>query len=148
MKEIEFRAWDDGKKEWLLGYELKNLGGFSLFGECVLLGEWSQVLDQFVFERHGHKQDDLIVMQFTGLNDKNGKQIYEGDIVKVATRSEINGLLYSDLGSVIFSENVGSFGVEIPNGENGSVTWSMQHFVLNEFEVVGNIYENPELLKA
>jgi hypothetical protein len=63
MREIKFRAWDD--KKWLLGYELPNLGGFSLFGEVVMLDEWSHILDTFLFERDGHKADDLKVMQYT-----------------------------------------------------------------------------------
>lgn len=40
MREIRYRAWDSVNKEWLFGYNSPNLGGFSMFGEVVLMGEW------------------------------------------------------------------------------------------------------------
>jgi len=83
MRKIKFRAYDNKKKKWLLGYELENLGGFSLFGECMLLGEWSGILDTFLMSRKNYKPDDLKVMQFTGLKDSKNRDVYEGDYVKV-----------------------------------------------------------------
>jgi uncharacterized phage protein (TIGR01671 family) len=80
-KQLKFRAWDNKNKKWLLGYEYPNLGGFSLFGEMVLMGEWANILSLFLFENKGYKSSDLIVTQFTGLKDKNEKDIYEADFV-------------------------------------------------------------------
>ena len=75
--ETTYRAWDDRNKKWLLGYE--EAGGFSLFGECVLFGEWARVLDVFTFEKEGLRFSDLIVTLWTGRKDVSGKLIYQGD---------------------------------------------------------------------
>ena len=128
MREIKFRAWDDGKKEWLLGYELKNLGGFSLFGECMMLGEWSHILDQFLFKRNGHKQDDLKVMQFIGLKDKNGKEVFESDLIRATPSDYAPHEIYE----VKWHEKELRWEIPIPIGD---------------YVVIGNRYENPELLK-
>lgn len=142
---IKFRAWDNGKKEWLMGYELESLGGFSLFGECMLFEEWSQILNQFLFEKNGHKQDDLVVMQFTGLKDKNGKEIYEGDVLKInysthstpafkwqnKNRKRFYQVLFLDSKWVIFHEKR---------------TNLLSLKMAKSIEIIGNIYENPELL--
>ncbi len=78
---LKFRAWDNKEKKWLLGYEYEKIGGFSLFGECIMAGEWSSILSLFLFERNGYKSEDLIVNVFSGILDKNKKEIYDDDIL-------------------------------------------------------------------
>lgn len=80
--------------------------------------------------------NDAIIMQYTGLKDENGKKIYEGDIVKTTfTRKD----LYNDLLSVVtWSQELLCFTIN-----NVSFVFGNYHL-----EVIGNIYENPELLKS
>ena len=128
-REIKFRFWDKKENKWLLGYELPSLGGFSMIGEVMMMGEYASLLSSYFPDR----LEDIVLMQFTGLKDKNGKEIYEGDIV--------NDLITGRVGIVKF--NHGAFVItykEISNwkpvNRGGAVS----------VEVVGNIYENPELL--
>lgn len=133
MREIKFRAWDNRSKKWLCGYEYPNLGGFNLLGETVLLGEWSGVLDRFLMGRDGYEPEDLIAMQYTGLEDKNGKEIYEGDIVK---SEQWNPSTYQ----ICF--NRGAFYIA---KENRYEVADIKY--VEDFEIIGNIYENPDLIK-
>ncbi len=82
MRHFKFRAWDDKAKAWLCGYEYKNLGGFSLFGEVMLMGEWSGILSRFIVSQADRSWKDLIVTQATGVVDTQDEDIYEGDIVR------------------------------------------------------------------
>lgn len=87
------------------------------------------------------------VGQFTGLTDRNGVKIFEGDIV--------TGIAYSKewVGNVIWIEEIASFGL-LYNGhdvacENSSILKRAAKGINDEFsaEIIGNIYDNPELLK-
>ncbi len=145
MREIKFRAWDNKKKEWLMGYEMPNLGGFSLIGEMVLLGEWSQVIDKFLFSRDGYTPDDLRIMQYTGLEDKNGKEIYEGDIVHLTKgwHTVESDEREKDTGEDFIEGEIKYF---IPYAGFGISGIGFDQLNLFPREIIGNIYENPYLL--
>jgi len=108
MREIKFRAWDKIGKQGMLGWSKIIETGIELFFK-----------DNFGFE----------LMQFTGLKDKQGKEIYEGDIVK--QEDTINEVYF----------HKGAFKI-------GSTIWNPDYLQYPEgVEVIGNIYETPELLK-
>ena len=132
---IKFRAWDNKEKKWLMGYEYPNLGGFNMFGECMLFEEWAKILNEFIFHRgeEGHK--DLILMQYTGLKDKNRKEIYEGDILKA---KNIHG------GFSIYPVKWGECDYDM--GVSG-VGWLIRNPRPEWLEVIGNIYESKHLLE-
>jgi uncharacterized phage protein (TIGR01671 family) len=146
-REIKFRAWDNKNKKWLLGYDYPNLGGFNLTGETVSMGEWSRVLNDFLFQENDLTFNDLKIMQYTNLQDKNGVEIYEGDIIDegyvggegkqvVKFGHWCNEQSYSDYRS--------GYGWYLDGmTEHGEITCSLH----NSCIVIGNIYENPDLLE-
>ena len=84
---------------------------------------------------------NIVVLQFTGLQDKNGKDIYEGDILKY--NFPYDGRL-KHISPVTYLETQASFGIkDIYRNEIPLYRITANNY----FEVVGNIYENPELLE-
>lgn len=125
MREIKFRAWDIERLRWL-EFDLRE-----------------------VFESrltHVIPRGKYILMQYTGIKDRNGKEIYEGDIV---TDGEIKGIVYwhdymgyanivGHLAWVVGDPRKPSDYVLL--GSNGG------HYSEGLWEILGNTYENPELL--
>jgi uncharacterized phage protein (TIGR01671 family) len=134
MKRLKFRMRDVVRNEWLFGY--KELGGFSLIGETVLMGELNGIaLEDW---------KNIEVNQFVGLKDRSNRDIYEKDIVRFEGGNEI--------GVIKWNHCAWGYGLYW-KGVNVKVE---DHFLLLcdwiedkkvPFEVVGNIYENPELIK-
>jgi|SRR3972149_6087497 len=80
--------------------------------------------------------NDIVLMQYTGLKDKNRKEIYEGDIIK---KDPLAGIYYS----VIFEEGrYKLFGKDAWGDYNRDID-----IYWHTYEIIGNIYENPELVK-
>ena len=131
MSSLKFRVWSTRESKWMFGYEYPNLGGFSLVGETILLGEFGRYPLKRYFE-------DFIIMQSTGLKDKNSKEIYEGDICKQPYLSDdiqIGIIEYHNAEFCFLSKEdpskkvVGYSLIDAPN-----------------LEIIGNIHETPELL--
>jgi len=129
-REIKFRAWEYNNKT--KRYEMNNS---PLLYDSECFAEWSQVDLNRALNRGGVADSDIenksIFMQYTGLKDKNGKDIFEGDIIKVNGRN-----------MEVFFED-GYFGW----GQEHDGKYSFDPFDGEEVEVIGNIYENLELIK-
>jgi uncharacterized phage protein (TIGR01671 family) len=125
MRQIKFRAFNKRKNIFEKIVSSKLL--IQLFGDIVILQEDNTFADV---------SQDFVLMQFTGLQDKNGVEIYESDIVKV------------------LNNNNGYFEVIFVNAYVGG--WVLKHKDLHfvslgarkseEIEVIGNVFENAELL--
>ena len=130
-RELKFRAWDKENEEYINGYDVLLRCNGSAISRYAL-----GILDTDM-------PVNVIIEQYTGLKDKNGKEIYEGDIV-----SEV-----IDVGApcspficryiVEWNEELCLFGL-IDLKENGvhDELWETNQSI----EVIGNIHENPELL--
>lgn len=150
MREIKLRAWYKG--DYIDAAMMCDVVGFE---------KTSDHYDTFTLDSHAHigcgrlavpryriqsDESNCVIMQYTGLKDENDVEIYEGDIVKTKQA------LYQDI-SVLVWDGLG-FGLksikELPHPscrkfEYGWISPICEYF---KFEIIGNIYENPEFLQA
>ena len=127
-REIKFRAWD--KKEKLMGaVERLNFE----YGEVSLNFFHDYYKDHISF-------DKVELMQYTGLKDCKGVEIYEGDILKYGSCVEV----------VFYEPTMGRFMTELKKcndeSEIGEIS-SLSPYYTDNYKVIGNIYQHLELLK-
>lgn len=134
-REIKFRLWSKICKIFIetnnpnLEFVINNNG-------------YLYSIENFYGEIYVLPQMDIEVLQFTGLQDINGKEIYEGDILKY--NFPYDGRL-KHISPVTYLETQASFGLKDIYGNEIPLYRITAN---NYFEVVGNIYENPELLEG
>jgi len=140
MREIKFRAWHKESQKMLPEYGVlaKIEWGENYVPNKIGVYEYRQINEQGDGDWDGFELDDFELMQYTGLKDKNGKEIYENDIVHIIEYLE---------GEVWNSEN--HFGIIVFNNGKFDFTNAYNHQSLQKttVEIVGNIFENPELIK-
>ena len=129
MREIKFRTWDKRYNEMI--YDAHKTYDY---GCCNTGSTHHQSFDCIL------EDENCEVMQYIGLKDKNGKEIYEGDILSI----NVAGVVTKK--TKVVYEN-GIFGVywRVWNSPYKEIN-SFNSFCNTEFEVIGNIFENPELL--
>ena len=101
-------------------------------------GQLDFIGDAITFMREA---DEIELMQSTGLFDKNGQEIFEGDVVTNGWKRQ--GVIF---GTQEVEEDFGS--IRIYRGFNLYLGGGYPNAIMSEFEVVGNIYENPDLLEV
>ena len=132
----EYRGKRTDNDEWIKGYlhKIDGVGkGYRAFAIQV------QDIDSYMCRPHSHEVQPKTVGQFTGLTDKNGKKIFEGDIVQGTIVSAWNKALIRC--EVVYDKD-GFISVERTRNQD----WVHKVKFAKDIEVIGNIHDNPELL--
>jgi uncharacterized phage protein (TIGR01671 family) len=134
MRDIRFRAWDRDRRLIVDVLEID----WGLVSDEPVSPEYPKIFCCYTDGHDGpehywiYNQDDPILMQYTGLKDKNGKEIYKDDIIKYGNNISV----------VEWSDRKAAFVVKFKNDrERKSLYWSKY------FEIIGNIHQDSHLLK-
>ena len=131
MRDIKFRAYDKFAEKMMDDEDIGVLPsndtiGTNSYGNITLINASNEY---------------YVIMQYTGLNDKNGTEIYDGDIVMVTHPHDTTGDFTGTHGQVFYDDTEGAW---YHVGHHGRPPKRMWEYC----EVVGNIYENPTLLES
>lgn len=128
---LKFRAWDSVKKEMF-----KDTFAITESGQAVVVEQkFVTGSPDYVFVEH------LVIMQSTGLFDRNGKEIFEGDVVRMRNPRDRRQIGMFQVVRVANSPMLGLLDKKLT-----TEIFNLYEYMSNYYEVKGNIYENQELL--
>lgn len=136
---LEFRAWD-GKKMHQYNNSVLVLGTkHTIYHQPVGKGEF--LVSKMCTTQHGG-----VIMQSTGAEDKNGKPIYDGDILSEMV--ECDGEMVPSKEVVFYNSQEFMWCVDLSLKQDGSYYSPLRELMLSKYEIIGNRYQNEELLKS
>lgn len=124
MREIKFRAWHGIGKTMHYGVSVGDINGRITWPAENNIGYYENNID------------GMDVMQFTGLKDKNGKEIYEGDIVNINNEFNLWKLPENGICEVKWMKATGFY------------PFNLDLSAVKETEIIGNIYQNPDIITS
>ena len=160
MMKYKFRAWD-GKRMWFSGQEGEEDEQGNTFQfyydreagsyKASLLGPQFLVATDPYPMYHPGEEVECKLMQYTGGRDKNGVEVWEGDIVKFERDTYLRGGGYrrkTYFSPVKYDNDYCAFLANYIDDEGEELTVTLDKFSLEKIEVVSNIHEDPELLEV
>lgn len=145
-REIKFRVWDKLSKVMInnVVFDIQPITVFNEIKYANLIAEINNY--KKILIRENYDPDDWIIQQFTGLKDSKGNEVYEGDIINIVLESmgcvsvSLNEKLDIEIGYVFYNQESCGFRVQLKNNQYTFLGGK-------NLEIIGNICENPELLK-
>ena len=144
MRGLKFRVWSKDQKTYDYKFPHNSIGDFYVNTRGKLFSDFGNTVASEV------RQEAFVVEQYTGLKDQYSKEIYEGDIIKVA--ETVKGYVTQDVEGrwIIFGDDRKPIDGCITLGELGKVPeLNLRTILATEYcSIIGNIHENPELLES
>lgn len=136
-REIKFRAKMVDSDDWMYGY-LREVWGENQRNFVIAPAK------KFKYDGYTDMEEDYVqpetIGEFTGLVDKNGVDIYEGDIITYS-KEIINGVIFPEKGFVKYRTDHAMFVLQTDTGDE------LLSYCRRHIEVIGNVFDNPELLE-
>ena len=129
MREIKFRAWLKEDKKMV------NVETMDFTDKSIQYLKRSEIINAYILRRES--DDDVELMQYTGLKDKNGKEIYEGDILFFRDENMKYIVVWQDAAFIIKSIEIRKYSEKMCWLDDTEICC----------EIVGNVYENKNLLE-
>lgn len=130
MKEVKFKAF--------IKRGINHLAQGTVVDVLFMNFTNKNIMYSFLDREYAATKDEYELREYTGLKDKNGREIYEGDILEVANKS------YKTKGEIVWSNHTAKWLIAFANASAFELgTWSTELY-----EVIGNIHENPKLLEV